>query len=98
MLEAHGFEVVGEAGDGGGALLAAGLLRPEIVLLDVRLPDSNGFDVARALLGSTGAVPRVVLISSHDYADLSEAVGTAGVCGFIPKEELSADALATMVG
>ncbi|MFZ1116131.1 MAG: response regulator transcription factor [Propionibacteriaceae bacterium] len=98
MLEAHGYDVVGEAEDGGAALLAAGRLRPEIVLLDVRLPDLNGFEVAKSLLGHAGPVPLVVLTSSHDYADLSEAVGNTGVCGFIPKEELTWTALAALVG
>jgi DNA-binding NarL/FixJ family response regulator len=98
MLEAHGYDVVGEAGDGGAALLAAGRLRPEIVLLDVRLPDLNGFDVATSLLTLAAPVPLVVLTSSHDYADLSEAIGTSGVCGFIPKGELTGTALAALVG
>jgi DNA-binding NarL/FixJ family response regulator len=98
MLEAHGYDVVGEAGDGGAALRAAGHLRPEIVLLDVRLPDVDGFDVARSLLRRGGAVPMVVLTSSHDYADLSDAIDTSGVAGFIPKGELTASALAAMLG
>jgi DNA-binding NarL/FixJ family response regulator len=98
MLEAHGYDVVGEAGDGSAALQAAERLRPEIVLLDVRLPDIDGFDVARALLGRTGVGPRVVLTSSHDYADLGDAVGSSGVSGFIPKEELTASALDALVG
>jgi CheY-like chemotaxis protein len=72
--------------------------RTVAVLLDVRLPDINGFEVARSLLGHTGPVPLVVLTSSHDYADLSEAIGTSGVSGFIPKGELTGTALAAMVG
>src|SRR3954451_2953989 len=67
MLEAHGYDVVGEAMDGGAALLANGELRPQIVLLDVRLPDVDGFEVAKALIGCTGPAPLVVLTSSHDY-------------------------------
>jgi DNA-binding NarL/FixJ family response regulator len=98
MLEAHGYDVVGEAGDGGAAVVAAERLRPEIVLLDVRLPDVDGLAVARSLLRRTGAVPLVVLTSSHDYADLGEAIGISGVCGFIPKAELTVAALAALVG
>jgi len=64
----------------------------------VRLPDADGLDVARSLLRRTVAVPLVVLTSSHDYADLSGAIETSGVCGFIPKAELTAGALAAMVG
>jgi DNA-binding NarL/FixJ family response regulator len=98
MLEAYGYEVIGEAGDGGAALLAAGRLRPEIVLLDVRLPDVNGFEVARSLVECAGPAPLVILTSSHDYADLSEAIGTSGACGFIPKGELTGTAVSALVG
>lgn len=97
MLEADGYEVVGEAENGGAALAAAQLLRPELVLLDVRLPDLDGFEVARRLLDVSGPPPQVVLISSHDSTDLGEAVGTSGVRGFVPKSELSAEAIALLI-
>src|SRR3954471_10948493 len=58
MLEADGYVVVGEAEDGGGALAAALRLLPELVLLDVRLPDVDGFDVARSLLAVPGRAPQ----------------------------------------
>src|SRR5947208_6107762 len=75
MLEADGYEVVGEAEDGGAALTAAERLRPDLVLLDVRLPDIDGFEVARRLLDANGRTPEIVLISSHDSIDLGEAIG-----------------------
>ena len=97
MLEADGYEVVGEAEDAGAALAAAQWLQPELVLLDVRLPDTDGFEVARRLLDADGHVPKIVLISSHDSSDLGEAIGTSGARGFIPKSELSAEAIASLI-
>src|SRR5258705_6941805 len=67
LLEAEGFEVVGEAEDGASALRAAAELSPELVLLDVQLPDLDGFEVARRLTENGG--PAVVLVSSRDGSD-----------------------------
>src|SRR5438067_8650796 len=97
MLEAHGFEVVGEAEDGGAALAAVQRLRPELVLLDVRLPDVDGFEIARRLLDASGPTPQIVLISSHDSADLGEAVGASGARGFVSKSELTAEAITLLI-
>jgi DNA-binding NarL/FixJ family response regulator len=97
MLEADGYEVVGEAENGGAALVSARQLLPELVLLDVRLPDVDGFEVAMLLRDVAGRAPQVVLTSSHDFADLGEAVGTSGARGFIPKGELTGSALAALL-
>lgn len=97
MLEADGYEVVGEVEDGDGALAAVKRLLPELVLLDVRLPDIDGFEVARRLLDGNGDVPQIVLVSSHDSADLGEAIGASGARGFIPKGELTGAALAALL-
>jgi DNA-binding NarL/FixJ family response regulator len=97
MLDADGYEVVGEAQDGGAALEAARRLRPDLVLLDVRLPDLDGFEVARRLLDSNGRTPQIVLTSSHDSSDLGEAIGASGVRGFIPKGELTGAALTAVL-
>lgn len=98
MLEADGYEVVGEAGDGGAAMAAAQELRPDLVLLDVRLPDIDGFEVATRLLDMNGRTPVIVLVSSHDSSDLGGAIGASGAHGFIPKSELSAHAITALVG
>ena len=95
LLESEGYEVVGEAQDGESALLAAAELRPEVVVLDVQLPDLDGFEVARRLLGrANGSGPAIVLTSSRDGSDFGPLVEGCGACGFIAKAELSGTALA----
>jgi DNA-binding NarL/FixJ family response regulator len=92
ILEADGFEVVGEAEDGASALEAVHRLRPDVVLLDVQLPDMDGFTVATAL-GSNGYMPTIVLTSSRNAADFGPLVSECGARGFVPKAELSGAAL-----
>jgi DNA-binding NarL/FixJ family response regulator len=90
LLEGGGFDVVGEAEDGADALRLAGELEPEVVLLDVHLPDLDGFEVARRL-SELEPAPEVVLTSSRDdYAPLVEA---SAARSFIRKDALSAEAL-----
>jgi DNA-binding NarL/FixJ family response regulator len=88
LLEAEGFEVVGEAIDGADALAKAAALRPEVVLLDVQLPDLDGFAIA-ARLCANGSSPAIVLVSSRDAADYGDLIPACGARGFIPKAELS---------
>jgi DNA-binding NarL/FixJ family response regulator len=92
LLAADGFEVVGEADDGASALEAAKRLGPEIILLDVQLPDMDGFAVA-GLLSSNGGAYDIVLTSSRDAADFGPLVASSGARGFVPKGELSGAAL-----
>lgn len=92
LLEAQGLEVVGEAGDGGEALRLAGELAPDVALVDVGLPDMDGFDVARALTGRDGALC-VVMVSSRDAADFEGLVAECGACGFVGKSDLSGGAI-----
>ena len=89
LLAAEGFQVVGEAEDGAGGLRRTRELRPDLVLLDVQLPDLDGFDVA-ARLTSNRAAPAVILVSSRDRDDLGSQLARSGARGFIPKAELSA--------
>jgi CheY-like chemotaxis protein len=96
LLEAEGFQVVGEAEDGASALRAAAELEPELVLLDVQLPDLSGFEVARRLTNGGGG-PVVVLVSSRDGADFGPLVERSGARGFIPKAELSGAALSALL-
>ena len=96
LLEAEGFDVVGEAEDGASALDAAKRLEPDVVLLDVQLPDLDGFEVA-ARLAAEGGGPRVVLVSSRDGSDFGSLVERSGAAGFIPKAELSGSAVANLL-
>jgi len=96
LLEAEGFEVVGEAEDGASALEAAERLHPDVVLLDVQLPDIDGFEVTRRLTAN-GDGPCVVLVSSRELSDYGELVSGSGARGFLPKNELSGAAVATLI-
>jgi DNA-binding NarL/FixJ family response regulator len=92
LLESEGFRVVGEAADGASALAQARALRPRLALVDVYLPDGDGFEVA-SRLSQLDDAPAVVLISSHERAELEPLVPGSGARGFVPKSELSSRAL-----
>ena len=98
LLEAEGLRVVGEAEDGSSALRSVGELHPDLVLLDVQLPDTDGFAVAAVLTAKTnGNTPVVVLTSSRDADDFGELVSASGARGFVPKAELSGAALTALL-
>lgn len=97
LLQAEGYDVVGESGDGDEALAAVDALRPEIVLLDIQLPGANGFEVADRL-ASRDDPPAVVLISSREADAYGSRLGEARSRGFITKGELSGKALAALLG
>src|SRR5437763_9220582 len=97
LLQAEGFDVIGEAADGESAVKAARELRPDVVLLDVQLPDFDGFEVARRLARTNEGSPAVILASSRDAADFGPLVEQSGALGFVPKAELSGPALAALL-
>jgi DNA-binding NarL/FixJ family response regulator len=96
LLEADGFDVVGEAADGTTGLAVARTLRPDLVLLDIGLPDVEGFEVARAL-ATDGAPPFVVLTSSRDASAYGPRLASSRVLGFVPKDELSGGAIRALL-
>jgi len=97
MLEAADFEVVGEVANGRSALEAITTLDPDLVLLDVQLPDMSGFDVCAALEERGAPPPEVVLVSSRDVAEYGELVDRSCACGFVEKGELSGEALVALL-
>jgi DNA-binding NarL/FixJ family response regulator len=96
LLEADGYRVIGEAGDGEAAARLARDLGPSLVLLDIGLPGADGFAVAE-LLAAMADPPAVVLISSRERASYGRRIDTAPVRGFLTKRQLSGTALAAVL-
>ena len=94
LLELEGFDVVGEAADGAAAVELALELEPELVLLDIALPDTNGFEVAERLAGGPS---KVILTSSREQRDLGRRVRSSGALGFVPKDRLTGRALTELL-
>ena len=88
LLRAEGFEVVGEAADGTTALALAAELAPDLVLLDVQMPDLDGFEVAAELLARDPGL-RIVLVSSRDRSAYGARIEASGAMGFISKGDFS---------
>jgi len=96
VLETEGFRVVGEAADGASAISQVRALRPDVVLLDVLLPDIDGFAVAE-ILRREADPPDVVLTSSRDASDLSARLARTSAKGFLHKGDLGGAALRAIV-
>jgi DNA-binding NarL/FixJ family response regulator len=97
LLVASGFTVVGEAADAASAIRQVAALDPDLVLLDVMLPDRSGFEIAREL-AAVARPPRVVLTSSRSRSDFGSGFEWPGGCEFIPKHRLSAATLGAAPG
>jgi CheY-like chemotaxis protein len=96
MLESSGFTVA-EAVNGADATRAAFVIRPSLVLLDIQLPDVDGFEVARRLCSGEDG-PVVVLTSSREASDYGGRVAASPAAGFVPKDKLSGAALLGFLG
>jgi DNA-binding NarL/FixJ family response regulator len=92
LLESAGFEVVGQAPSGEEALEACARLRPDVVLLDIRLPDIDGLAVAERL-SRLDDPPDVVLVSSREASVYGERLSRSPARGFLVKGDLSGAAL-----
>ena len=91
LLELEGFAVIGEAADGASGVEAVARLRPDVVLLDVALPDTSGLDLVPAL----SVTSDVVLVSSRDPGDVAGPDRRSEALAFIPKDQLTGEAVAT---
>ncbi|MDQ3631083.1 MAG: response regulator transcription factor [Actinomycetota bacterium] len=96
LLEAAGYAIVASCADGRSALDAITALRPDLVVLDVQLPDIDGFGVM-AHVDTLAVSPTVVLISTREAADYGDRVARSGAAGFITKADLSTASLAEAV-
>ncbi len=96
LLQAEGLDVVGEAADGAQAIAEVERLAPAIVLLDIQLPDSDGFAIA-AKLGACADPPRVILISSRDATEYGDRIAATDALGFIAKSRLSGAAIMALL-
>jgi len=96
-LEAEGFSVIGEAADGTAALSVAARERPDVVLLDIGLPDIDGFAVADQLASVQPPIC-VILTSSRDGSIYGGRIGATTAAGFLPKDELTGDAIRSLMG
>jgi DNA-binding NarL/FixJ family response regulator len=88
LLEDGGYDVVGAAADARDAVKMAGECAPEVTLVDVNLPDANGFKLAGRLAREHPGMA-VLLISTYDRGDLDQLARDTGARGFVPKDELS---------
>jgi DNA-binding NarL/FixJ family response regulator len=97
LLADAGFDVVGEAETGAAAVSLAGEVEPELVLLDVQLPDFDGFEVAARLIARDPEV-KVVLVSSRDRTVYGSLIEQSGAIGFISKGDLSRELIEELLG
>jgi DNA-binding NarL/FixJ family response regulator len=98
LLERQGIRVVGVAFTSAQALELVARLRPDVVLVDVALGDECGLDLARRLAGDgDDDAPAVILISAYSAADVAELISASPVAGFLPKSDLSSDAISQLV-
>lgn len=96
LLGTEGFEVIGEAADGAAALAAVQALRPDVVLLDIQLPDIDRFEVAQRLAQAPGT-PSLVLTSSRHASNYGQLVADSPARGFIAKQDLTGAALTAAI-
>ena len=98
LLVREGLTVAGLASNAADALRLARELRPDVVVVDIMLAAESGFDVARQVAAGDGSSPTVILVSTHAQTDFADLIDDAPAAGFLPKSELSAEAIRRLVG
>ncbi len=96
VLESEGYSVIAEAADGSAGVTAAAEANPDVALVDVQLPDFDGFEVTKRMRDA-GATAQIVLISSHERSDFGSLIDTSGAEGFVSKAELSGATLEALL-
>jgi len=96
ILEAAGFTVVGEAGDGAAAVALAASEHPDVVLMDVRMPVMDGLEATRRITSAGPATPKVVILTTFDLDDYVYEALRAGASGFLLKDAPRADLAAAI--
>lgn len=95
VVEAAGFEVVGEAATGEESVDAAARLRPDLVLMDVNLPGIDGLEATRRILAASSGM-RVLLLSTYEEEDYGSSAAECGAIAFVPKSSFDPDRLAEL--
>jgi CheY-like chemotaxis protein len=93
LLEREGLTIAGVASTSAEALRKAEMLRPDVVLVDVSLGGESGIELARRLVAGPAHEATVILISTRSEAELADLIALSSAAGFLPKSELSADAI-----
>jgi RNA polymerase sigma factor (sigma-70 family) len=86
ILAADGIEVVGEAADGAQAVDAVRRTRPDVVLMDIRMPEIDGLEATRRILSDAETAPRIIILTTFDLDRYVYAALTAGASGFLLKD------------
>jgi CheY-like chemotaxis protein len=93
LLEREGLTIAGVASTSAEALRKTDTLRPDVVLVDVSLGEESGIELARRLVAGPAREATVILISTRSAAELADLIPLSSAAGFLPKSELSADAI-----
>jgi len=96
LLDGMGYHVIGECANGREGVQETARLSPDIVLLDVQLPDIDGIEVAASINARTNP-PHIVLVSNREAADYGPRLARSGARGFITKADLSAESLLALL-